>query len=132
MRQPQWKPIDGGTLLMPTGIEKHFFVIATAPCPENRVALVNISTVHAMKHHDSTCVLDVGDHEFIKRKSYVYYARARIEPAGGLIRGVRAGTFIPRQSVSAATLERICDGFLESDEVPQIIARYVRARFGGD
>lgn len=86
-----YQPFEGGTLLIPSGpIGHHLFVVATRPCLEQNVALVNI----AGRTPDPTCILQAGDHEFIKKPSWVYYRRARIESVAALRLGVSCGDYI--------------------------------------
>jgi hypothetical protein len=79
--------------------------------------------------HDPACHLYPGDHEFIRRKSYVNYRLARIEPAEKLLRGVSQGAFIPKTSVNELVFARICQGLLDSRfAAPVIKDFYMKAQ----
>ena len=78
-------PYRKATLLIPSGPDHdperhHLFVILTDPQPDsNTVLLVSLSTLRRALPHDATCVIAAGEHPFVRRNSYVFYARARIE-----------------------------------------------------
>ena len=90
-------PYRRATLLVPSGPahdpdQKHLFVLLTDPAhvqdyEAKQSLLVGVTTIHAGIPHDSACVLYAGDHAFIKHKSFVYYAEARIENSQKLIDG---------------------------------------------
>ena len=128
-------PYPGATLLIPSGPEHdpdrmHLFVVLTNPFDDRgdgvpRVLLVSLSTVHDDKYHDPACVLEPGDHRFVKHKSFVVYRAARIEEANKLTEGVRKNLFQPHERVSEAVLLKIRRG-LESSEhtTPRILKFY--------
>jgi len=88
-------PFRRATLLIPSGSNqnlerKHLFVLLTDPIEtkdfdEKHVLLVNITSVPEGLPYDSTCVLKIGEHRFVKHDSYVFYAKARIESANKLL-----------------------------------------------
>lgn len=124
-----WKPFEGATLLIPSGTGKHLFTVLTKPCCNECVALVNFTTVRQTVYHDPTCTITIGEHPFITDPTYVVYERAIIESVSSLRIGVGTGKFIPRDPVSSALFERICDGILASEATPQKIISYVTAQF---
>ncbi len=86
-------PYRRATLLIPSGPahdpdRKHLFIVLTDPAQvleytEKYSLLVGVASVQTDLPHDPTCLLDAGDHEFIRHKSYVHYARALTEPSQG-------------------------------------------------
>jgi hypothetical protein len=119
-------PFKRATLLIPSGPidepeRKHLFVLLTDPIDVSvltgagkHVLLVNIASVPNGLPFDSTCILKPGEHPFIKHESYVYYAKARIEPAEALLRGVKSGQLVPHHIMDEAIVERICSGLQKS------------------
>lgn len=89
--------------------------------------LVGVATVYNDIPHDSTCYLYPGDHPFIRRKSYVYYARARIEPAKKLLEGTKQGLMIPQGAIDSGIFARICQGLLESRHTAPKIRQFFEA-----
>lgn len=113
-------PVRRATLLVPSGPvddpdRKHLFILLTDPQPPDQsTLLVGVASVYDNIPHDPTCYLYPGDHPFIRRQSYINYARARIEPAPKLAEGVKQGLLIPQGTLDAALFARICKGLLES------------------
>lgn len=128
-------PYPGATLLIPSGPEHdpdrmHLFVVLTNPFDDRgdgvqRVLLVSLSTVHDHKNHDPACVLEAGEHRFVKHESFVVYRKARIEEANKLTEGVRKNIFQPNERVNDEILLKIRQG-LESSEhtTPRILKFY--------
>ena len=72
LRQPMdWRPSEGGTLLIASGPTKHLFVIITAPQAGSDVAIANFTSLYP-GYHDASCVTEPGEHPFLTRPSYVY------------------------------------------------------------
>lgn len=114
---------------MPSGADKHLFVVLTEPCNTGCVAIVNFTSIRTGRYFDRACLIDKGEHEFIRHPSYVFYEGALIASVRALQRGVQVRDYIPRDSVSAAIFERICDGIELTGDVPQVVANYVSTRF---
>ncbi len=62
----------------------HLFVVLTDPLCNfddgiRKVLLVSLSSIHDDLYHDSACILEPGEHPFVKRDSYVVYQKARID-----------------------------------------------------
>lgn len=95
-----YNPSEGSTLLIPSGPKHHLFIVLTKPCRLGRVSMVNITSVIPGTTYDQTCVLQPGEHNFIRRLSYVYYRKARVESVATLRIGVRDNNFIPKRFYS--------------------------------
>ncbi|MCT9837521.1 hypothetical protein N3K61_24580, partial [Escherichia coli] len=83
-------------MLAPTGPCNHLHVICNDPVyyPVNDcycVLVVNISSIKDGVPHDPSCVLNSGDHRFIKHPSYVVYAEAIIWRVDNMVRKQRSG-----------------------------------------
>jgi hypothetical protein len=127
-------PFKRATLLIPSGpandpARKHLFVLLTDPIKsvdfdEKQVLLVNITSIPNGFTYDSTCILKPGEHRFIKHESYVYYAKARIEAANALLRGVKSGQLAPHEIMDEALVKRICDGLQQSPHTAPRILRF--------
>lgn len=106
-----YQPASKGTILIPTGPVKHLHFVCCDPVFFPRYAMdsvlvVNISSVRLGIDHDTTCILDVGDHPFIVQPSYVYYAEAQIAGCDTLARNVADGTFDVHQPCSDGTFKK--------------------------
>jgi hypothetical protein len=127
-------PFKRATLLIPSGPEhdpdrKHLFVLLTDPIKspgfqDKQVLLVNIATVPAPLPYDATCIIQPAEHRFIKHESYVFYAKARIEAANALLRGVKSGQLIPHDIMDQTLVQRISDGLLQSPHTSPKILRF--------
>lgn len=123
-------PVRRATLLVPSGPNhdperKHLFVLLTDPQPPNQsTLLVGVASVNEGLPYDPTCLLYPGDYLFIERKSYVYYARARIESAPKLIEGVKQGLLVSQGMIDDGVFARICQGLLESRHTAPKIRRF--------
>lgn len=116
-------PLKRATLLVPSGpandpTRKHLFILLTDPTDDGSgvkaVLMVSLSSVRSGVPHDPTCILYPGDHPFVKRESFVLYARARIEEAEKLLRGVKEGKLVAHDPMNSDVFARICKGVEES------------------
>ncbi|MEW9857854.1 hypothetical protein [Pseudomonas putida] len=118
------------TVLVPSGtVErpdlKHLYILLNDPSGKDKLVLmVSISTVHPEKYHDPTCILEPGDHSFIRSKSYVMYSMARIESVKTLENGVAQNLLIPKEPMAAEVFTRICQGVLDSKRTPIELKRF--------
>lgn len=123
-------PVRRATLLVPSGTpddpgRKHLFILLTdVQPPDQTTLLVSVASVYGNTPHDPTCYLYPGDHPFIRHRSYVHYARARIELAPKLAEGVKQGQLIPQGTLGAAIFARVCKGLLESRHTTPKIKKF--------
>lgn len=127
-------PFKRATLLIPSGPthdpeRKHLFVLLTDPIESpdyqgKQVLLVSIASVHKNLPYDTTCIIQPTEHRFIKHESYVFYAKARIEAANALLRGVKSGQLIPHDLMNDGLIQRIANGLLQSPHTTPKILRF--------
>lgn len=128
-------PFRRATLLVPSGPvhdpdQKHLFVVLTDPVEALNFAgkhslLVGIASLYPDVPHDPACELHAGDHPFIKHKSFVFYAEARIEISQKLIDGVKRGIFSPQGMLAEDIFARVCHGLtLSRFTAPKVLAFY--------
>jgi len=112
---------------MPSGNDGyHLFIQVTEQLGENNeILIVNASTIHPNIYHDSTCVLNVGDHPFIIHPSYVRYDKSRIVPIEKIQNGIRTNTLIPREMLSEDVFNRLIQGFHNSPHVAPLILSFL-------
>lgn len=55
---------------------KHLYFVISDPDVDNNVLLVNLTTMRNKPGEDKSCILNIGDHPFIKHKSIIDYKRA--------------------------------------------------------
>lgn len=128
-------PYRRAMLLVPSGPahdphQKHLFILLTDPAQVldykgRHSLLVGVTTVHGDIPHDSACDLHSGDHPFIRNRSCVFYAQARIEASQKLIYGVKRGVFSPQGMLAEDIFARVCHGLTQSpSSTPKVLAFY--------
>lgn len=112
-------------MLVPSGaIGNHLFVIVLGPKvlpgygPHPQVLLLSVTSIKPGIPIDPACLLDVGDHDFIKHPSYVYYRKPRIELASSVEQYVVGGQWPRRNPLSAGILDRVLVGIDTSGAAP--------------
>lgn len=89
---------------------EHLWVIVTDPSPPaSKAVIVNFSSWQ--EWHDQSCVLDVGDHRFIIRRTSVLYQKAKVLSINDLTKLLAIGppTIKPHDPVTDELLQRIRD-----------------------
>ncbi len=128
-------PYRRAALLVPSGPthdpeQKHLFILLNDPAQvlayEDKYSLlVGVTTIHADIPHDPACELHPGDHPFIRHRSCVFYAQARIEISQKLIDGVKRGIFMPQGMLAEDIFARVCHGLtLSRFTTPKVLAFY--------
>ncbi|MDD1609173.1 MAG: hypothetical protein LUO95_00800 [Methylococcaceae bacterium] len=119
-----------GTILIPTGPVEHLHFICSDPVyhypisDKKIVLLVNISSVKDGTDYDKTCILNLGDHPFIKHESYVYYKSAGGFSSDNISQRIAQGDYRIHDPCSDNTFNRILDGFGISEEVSGKIRKF--------
>ena len=125
-------PLAKGTILVPSGRDKHLHIICNDPTAYPKYAnaetvlLVNITTLNRELPFDDSCILNVGDHPFIRHESYVYYSKADIFASTSLVSGIQSGELAVHQACPAPTFSRILSGFDVSKRVSGKIKNYYK------
>jgi hypothetical protein len=109
-------PLRGGDAFLardPSG-EKHLWVIisGSGERPDDPALIVNLSTWHSGR--DKACILEPGDHPFVKHKTYVNYRHARRTTTQKLEQALALGLFVPHHRVSAHVLRMMREGAAKS------------------
>lgn len=120
-----------GTLLIPTGPANHLHIVMNDPVfsPEHgddRVLIVNISSIYPDRKFDDTCLLEAQCHPFISRPSYIYYRHALISAVPRLANEIEAGNILARQAVNDAVFSKVRLGFDISKHVTPAIKRFIK------
>lgn len=120
-----------GTLLIPTGPVHHLHIVMNDPVfsPEygdQRVLIVNISSIYPDRYHDPACVLDGGCHPFVVRPSYVYYRQALVSSVPLLGERIEMGEIRAHHAVNDDVYGLVRQGFDLSPHVAPKIKRFMR------
>jgi hypothetical protein len=111
----------GETFLFPSGPEDylHLSIICSKKrkLPDMRL-FVSISTLKPDKFHDPTCIIEAGEHEFVKHRSFVAYSHAQQRSSNKINLCIKNGQFIKKPNLNDGLLERVLKGFRTSDFAP--------------
>ena len=127
-----FSPTRGGALLVPSGPthdpdRKHLYVLLTDPVGQGQqILMVPICSVEPDKFCDDTCLLAVGEHQFLQHESYVAYAKCRVEAALHVLNLVGSGYFIPKDPLSDSIVVRMCNGLATSKFVKPFVRDFYR------
>jgi hypothetical protein len=117
-------PQKGDTLLIPSGSDsnpngKHLFVIVTSQCRDGFHLAVSISRIKNGIAYDPTCVLQAGEHPFVKGPSFIFYAKAAKLRHQGIIKCVKGWEYHVKDQCSPTLLTKIEDGMNASPFAPR-------------
>lgn len=122
-----YAPYRGACLFIPYNDVPHLFVVLNDPCKDGLCLLVMASSIKQNRHHDSACLLDKGDHDFITKPTYIVYRiayQARAVHISGL---VEKGYYKIADDASDDLLQRVTQGLFVSDELTGTMDKYARS-----
>lgn len=103
----------------------HLHVVLTDTCKSGYNLLVPICSIKPGRQHDRTCLLGVGDHDFLDRPSYVAYYRMLPYGISAIQRHLDAKFFKLRGSIGERVFALICDGVQKSQESAPRYQKYL-------
>lgn len=117
-----------GTLLIVSGPRhdpnrKHLHVICNDPDKDGNVLIVGVCSVTAAPH-DTTCVLQAHEHDFLDHPSYVFYAKAQVVAASALENGVTKKIIAVHSDINGQAFLRVKNGLCRSPLTPRKIKKY--------
>ena len=90
-----------------SGTIEHLYFVISDPDPEENVLVVNLTTFNNKPYEDSSCILNKGDHPFIKRSSNIFYYKAQEYSLIKLTQMSFSGKIIFKETINDITLKRI-------------------------
>ena len=93
-------------LLADRGIDPHLWFVLSDPSLDPRHVVI-VSFTSWAPYKDQSCVVDQGDHPWIKHKTCVYFRGAQVVSNDILDRQVAAGVLVPQPPLGQALLDRI-------------------------
>ena len=119
----------GACYLKPSGPDNklHLYVVLVDPNCHGIMLWVPVCSVRTDIYYDSSCLLEEGDHDFIKTASYVAYNFADRVHANHLEKMVRLNAYRLKPDASARVLQAILTGLASTDEVPKGIKQSYHA-----
>lgn len=103
----------------------HLHILLTSPSQKHpdKVLIANLSSF-VQGVHEESCILEPGDHPFIKHRSYIPYNKAKIFALQNLRDGIAQGLYRPRDPVGHDVFKRICNGLEQSTRVALGIKKF--------
>ncbi|MHC1547796.1 hypothetical protein [Phyllobacterium sp. K27] len=120
-------PYRTAALLAPINEIHHLTVIMNDACAVGECLRITVTSIKANKFHDNTCVLNVGDHPFIKHPSYMLYRMAECSQSTRIGKLVDKNYYLTREDFAPEIFELIAAGIYDSDETPLRIVKYAHA-----
>lgn len=120
-----WQAVPGQTLLVPSGPGLHLFFVVFGPVtladygPMPQVAMASATTLRDGIPHDPACVLEAGEHPFIRHRSFVAYRHMRLDSTQHIESMVRSAVWKPHEPCTAQLLDRIVAGVCRSQLAPR-------------
>ncbi len=106
----------GDTFLL-RGLDDHLIIIISEPALDpDRIVTANLTSWRADK--DQSCIVQVGEHPFVKKRSCIQYHRDELTTLSKYNSYTSSGRLIPREPVKKALLQRILDGAAASERIP--------------
>lgn len=125
-----YTPYQKGTVLAPSGPVDHLHIVCSDPVYSAEhgcevVLIVNISSVPESGPYDDSCVLQAGEHDFVRHTSYLVYSRSVLWRCPTIIDKVESGEYRQRADVSDDVMLRVMDGFTASDHTSFKVLRFI-------
>lgn len=121
-----FSPCRCGSLLLPHNGENHLFAILNDPCKDGYCLLVMASSIKDGRSYDNSCILNAGDHPFIKHPTYMVYRLAEEWRVPLLISWIEKKIAVEKDRFTNAILDKIIEGLEKSDETRQRVLTYAR------
>lgn len=101
----------------------HLFIVALEPeeFTKNTI-IIPVDSLHSSKQ-DQTTILNCGDHEFIKSRSFLNYNRSKIRSITDIERMIKDGSAKIKPPIDQKLLVKIVDGIRKSDHTPAEVCR---------
>jgi hypothetical protein len=122
----------GNAFLIPSDEgKKHLFFVVYGPAilpgygKIPHCILAGATTIYEGSRYDPACIIDSGEHPFIRHRSYIAYRYAQIYPETDVAK--RANTLWTQlENCDAALLERIASGIINSRYTPNHVRQALR------
>jgi hypothetical protein len=121
---------EGKTFLAPSGSSgSHLFFVILGPIKvpgygnDPQFISVNATTIREGIPYDDACILNPGEHPFIKQKSYISYRHTRIDPLPHLENLKRNAVWAPNTDCNPELLQKIINGARISRLIPREFKR---------
>jgi hypothetical protein len=103
--------------------KKHLWIIISYPFGEpEQIIIANLTSwrteATATELNDASCIVDVGEHDFVKEKSYIFYREAHFAKTKDFEEAINKGLVISQDDCSDELLCKILVGASKSNLIP--------------
>ena len=117
----------GDTFFLEGVADRHLWVVLSEPVDDpDRVLFVSMTSLDVTK--EDVCLIDAGEHPFVKHVTCIDYSHLREAPSEALERLRVAGRLLPSAPVSADLLARIRRGMSHSKDIQFKYVQYMLDR----
>lgn len=107
-----------------SGKDYHLRFVISSPDAENRVMVVNMTTIRRNGREDLSCVLVPGDHPCVINKSYIRYDAPLDLDCIKLLQEKFKAEIRMEEDAPEETLIKIQAGARKSDRLPEMFKRF--------
>jgi hypothetical protein len=107
-----------------TFLIEHLWIVVSLPTAEGHVALVSFTT--RRWNSDASCVVQAGEHPWVKHETVVEYEKARVFDLPTQQKVLANKMLRPQADVSRSLLQRIQLGALSSDLAAQKVQALIK------
>lgn len=122
-----YAPYELGAILIPYNEALHLFAVMNDPCADGLCLLLMVTSIKPKRSFDGTCILNDGDHEFLRHQSYIAYRIAQQARAVHIGRMVDQGFYQRKEDWEASVFNRIAAGLYASPETARGMIKYAQA-----
>ncbi len=131
-----WRCEQGKSVLVPSGPNEgqmHLFAILINPVvfaaygKRPQVLMVCMCSIKEGIPFDDACVLDIGEHQFVRHRSYIDYSKCQLHAAEDIEAKVQAGIVVPHEDCSLKLIRRIIASADASKRISKEMKRFLRS-----
>jgi CMP-2-keto-3-deoxyoctulosonic acid synthetase len=112
----------------PSSSRAHLYIAITDPDAAGNLVIANVTSQGQWK--DQSCILNVGDHPYIKKESVINYAEAIVTSESALSKAARQRVIELDVPVSPQVLAKIQAGALASRQTESKVKAAVQTALG--
>ncbi len=122
----------GDTFLYPLSPqnEEHLWIVLTNPDTDDAILIVNVTTAYSNDKDriDTTVSLNAGEHQFLKKASYVYYRGAQVKKVAELRGEEKMGRLKMHDPCSSNLIGLARAGIVASKHCSKVLQRFYSER----
>ena len=113
--------MDAGATFLLTQVDKHLWIVLSDPkLDPDKVLLVSLTTASHLK--ESVCLLEVGDHPWIRHQTCVFYEYPKVVSLGTLHQLKDKGLLQLQDPLAPHLLKKVREGAALSERMPLAMA----------